>query len=174
MEAVEALGRMSFEKQEADPALIEALKDENADVRLTAVECLGALGMDDKDGEPPPPQAMKVMPALIPALKDRHAGVRKEAARSILRLIGAQTFFRSRHTAWRALVEFLSKALTEEEEPVVRCNVCRALGMVQLSRSEARVAIPALRRALKDKSAEVRQAAAATLKQLLPAEKAQP
>jgi HEAT repeat protein len=53
--------------------LIQALKDENADVRLLAARHLRGPG----------PAASKRIRALIEAFKDPHAGVRREAAKSV-------------------------------------------------------------------------------------------
>ena len=55
---------------DAVPALIQALKDENKDVRVNAAVALGQIGEGAKD----------VVPALIQALKDQDEWVRINAA----------------------------------------------------------------------------------------------
>ena len=59
----------------AVPALIKALKDENPDVRTAAAEALGKIG--DK----------RAVPHLIKALKDKYFYVRTAAAKAIFMLI---------------------------------------------------------------------------------------
>ena len=56
------------------PALIEALKDEDWDIRVTAAYALGEIG------------DQRALKPLTAALKDLNAGVRKTAARAIGKL----------------------------------------------------------------------------------------
>ncbi len=58
------------------PALITALRDEHADVRLDGAEALGRIG----------PAAAEAMPALITALRDEHADVRRGVAEALKRI----------------------------------------------------------------------------------------
>jgi HEAT repeat protein len=116
LQAVQELGRISADEKTPDRDLIAALKDENADVRLIAAEWLGNLGLQYKDPEPGCPEGMRAVPALIATLQDKHAGVRKEAARSILRIIGYR--YSWKHTRRKALVEALVKALRDDKQDV--------------------------------------------------------
>jgi HEAT repeat protein len=166
-EAVQALGKSSLKEKSPDTELLAALRDENADVRLTAADLLGKLGLQPGDEEPPSPQGMRAVPALIGALHDKHAGVRKEAARSILRIVGIQEYYRWRNTSRLKLVRELSNAL-HDEQAIVRRNSCHTLGIMGLNRSEASIAVPALVKALQDQDPTVADAAAEALKQIEP------
>jgi HEAT repeat protein len=128
---------------------IDALRDENADVRLLAAEHLG--GGDFKDE--------RQSAALIAALKDPHAGVRRVAAESLLS-IGPES------------APALIKALTDPD-PRVRAGAALALGDVRLDRGwrrrapdEGQTITPLLKTLLDDEDAEVRRNAADTLKVL--------
>jgi HEAT repeat protein len=129
--------------------LIEALRDENADVRLLAAEDLG--GSDLTDG--------RQTGALIAALSDPHAGVRRAAAESLLS-IGPES------------APALIKALTDPD-PRVRAAAALALGDFGLDRGwrrrapdELQTVTPLLNKLLDDEDAEVRRNAAHTLKVL--------
>ena len=78
--ATEALGGIGSEAKEVAPALIAALKDQNAGVRIYAAEALGKIG----------PEAKEAVPALIAALKDQDELVRICAA-SALKTIKPET-----------------------------------------------------------------------------------
>ena len=59
--------------RDAVPALIDALRDEDADVRRAAVRSLGWIG----------PEAKAALPALKKALIDNDSSIRVAAARSM-------------------------------------------------------------------------------------------
>ena len=65
--------------KEAVPALIAALKDEDADVRRSAATALGKIGAEAKEA----------IPSLTDALKDEDADVRNNAAEALSK-IGAK------------------------------------------------------------------------------------
>lgn len=69
--AASALGATRSEA--AVPALLEALKDENADLRLAAIEALGRIGREARGS----------IPALSEALTDTDPRIRSEAARAL-------------------------------------------------------------------------------------------
>ena len=60
--------------QKTVSALIQALKDDDRDVRMEAAESLGEIG----------PEAKAAVPALIQALKDDNFNVRRGAAMALL------------------------------------------------------------------------------------------
>ena len=64
---------MGFEAEDAVPALIEALKDNDAGVRRQSAWALGRIGAEAKDA----------VPALMEALEDNDADVRQESDRAI-------------------------------------------------------------------------------------------
>jgi HEAT repeat protein len=120
--------------------LIARLHDDDADVRLLAVERLGGPG----------PQGDARARALIPLLQDEHAGVRREAAWS-LGLIGPD--------AWPALREALG-----DESPRVRAGAALALGDAYQHKEpapwpsrEAPNIVPVLRPLLDDPDPDVRR-----------------
>jgi HEAT repeat protein len=126
--------------------LLEALHDEDADVRLLAAQRLGGSGPDTE----------KRTAALLLALKDPHAGVRREAAEA-LSFIGP------------AATPALCKAL-EDEDPRVRVGAAFALIGPAWSKErrewapgEKQVVVPLLEKALQDPSDDVRRAAAQSL-----------
>lgn len=99
--------RLADQFKELVPALIQALKDADGDVRQSAAGALAGLGRDavkplleaaaDKDKELQanalyvlgyfPGEAKEVMPVLLNALKDDDKDVRRRAAFSIQRLV---------------------------------------------------------------------------------------
>src|SRR5262245_41325689 len=128
--------------------LLQALTDEDTDVRLVAVMHL--RGLESRGAE--------IARALIEALKDSHAGVRREAAESLSK-IGPES----------------GPALTEapkDPNPRVRAGAALALGdigsVMGMGRvrpdGEARRIEPLLQKLLEDDDPEVRQNAAHTLK----------
>jgi hypothetical protein len=134
IEAIRELTKACPKSEFPHPAVVAALNDENADVRLCAAECLGDRGLGDKDPGPPAPEAIRASPALIAALKDRHAGVRKEAARSILRIVGCVALLDWHQTQTRALRIVLRKTLSgceQDTEPLVRENASRVLKLLR-------------------------------------------
>jgi HEAT repeat protein len=129
--------------------LIEALRDENADVRLLAAEHLGERG----------PQGERRAAALVEALKDPHAGVRRVVAESLCS-IGPES----------ALA--LIKAVTDPD-PQVRAGAALALGDVGMDKgsrqrapNEVQTITPLLNKLLDDEDAEVRRKAAGALEVL--------
>jgi len=84
----------------AIPAIIEALKDKDWDVRTSAASALGGIG----------PDARAAVPVLIEALKDEHFYVRSSAAHA-LGGIGPEA---------RAAVPALTMALKDEDKDVRR------------------------------------------------------
>ena len=129
--------------------LIEALQDDNADVRLVAAQHLGAQG----------PEGERRAAALVGALKDAHAGVRREAAETLC-WIGPES------------APALYHALTDPD-PRVRAGAALALGDVGgpkqgrvRAQGEAQRVLPLLSKLLGDEDAEVRRNAADTLKVL--------
>jgi HEAT repeat protein len=166
--------------------LIDALNDEDADVRMVAAN---RLGQGDRHAE-------KKTPALVEALRDRHPCVRREAALS-LGMIGppaVPALCEALHDAdprvragaalalgngkpkeppdWgpdgaRIVVPALSKALKDDNADVRRL-AAQALGWPRLAGEEARIAVPALREALKDHDPKVRDAVAGSLRWLDP------
>jgi HEAT repeat protein len=115
------------------PGLVQALGDEDADVRQGAASALGQIG----------PEAAQAVPALIEALGDQDEDVRERAA-SALGQIGAE--------AVAALIEALG-----DEDADVRQGAALALGQIG---AEAARAVPALIQALGDEDADVRRGAA--------------
>ncbi|NET34194.1 MAG: TIR domain-containing protein, partial [Cyanothece sp. SIO1E1] len=128
------LGQLRSEA--AIPALLQALKDENSDVRRSATEGLGQL------------RSEAAIPALLQALKDENSDVRRSATEGLEQL-------RS-----EAAIPALLQALKDENSDVRR-SATEGLGQL---RSEA--AIPALLQALKDENSDVRRSAAEGLGQL--------
>lgn len=128
--------------------LLEALKDEDADVRLVAVMHVQGRGL----------RGQECVPALIRALKDPHAGVRHEAAESLC-WIG------------KPAVQALCEALLDPD-PHVRAGAALALGDVDdkdrrdRSPDEVRTLQGLLKDLLADKDPEVRKNAAETLNDL--------
>ena len=116
----------------AVPALIEALKDEDSNVRGSAADALGKIG----------PAAV---PALIEALRDDDSDVRYTAA--ALARIGP---------AAEAAVPALIEAL-KHDDSIVRFNAAYALGKIGPA---AEAAVPTLLEALKDYDSYVRSRAA--------------
>jgi len=147
---------------------IEALKDEDKDVRSGAAEALGEIGpaakpavpalieaLGDEDSRVPVFAAALVkigadaVPALVVALKENKRQVRPWAA-SILARIGPDA---------RAAIPALVEALRDGRKEV-RWGAAHALGGIDPA---ARAATPALREALKDQDRDVRAAAASAL-----------
>jgi len=157
------------------PTLIEAMGDENGDVREEAADALGRIG----------PDARAAVPALTKALSDEHEGVRYYAALA-LAAIGPDA---------GAAVPALIRALRDEKD-FVRWKAARALGRIGPDAEaaipaviemldagdgpdrwvaaealaeigpDAEAAVPALTKALEDDDEEVRRAAAEALKKI--------
>ena len=121
------------------PALIEALKDDDNEVRRNAASALGRIG----------PAAEAAVPALIEALKDDDNEVRRNAAFALGRI----------GPAAEAAVPALIEALKDEDSDVQR-RAAFALGRIGPA---AEAAVPALIEALKDEDSDVQRRAASAL-----------
>ena len=119
------------------PALIQALQNENKDVRVNAVVTLGQIESED------------VVPVLIKALQDQDEWVRVNAA---------WTLGQRGKSASKA-VPILIKALQDQDE-WVRASAAMALGEIGESASKA---VPALINALQDQDKYVRRYATGAL-----------
>ncbi|MFQ4139925.1 NACHT domain-containing protein [Nodosilinea sp. PGN35] len=120
----------------AIPGLLQAIKDQDSDIRGLAAEALGQLGSD------------AVIPALCQALEDQDFGVRWSAAAALGQL-GSD-----------AAILVLRQAL-EDQDSRVRWSAAAALGQLESDR-----VIPALLQALEDQDSGVRRRAVAALGQL--------
>jgi HEAT repeat protein len=78
--AAQALANLGPHAHEAVPALVEALKDEDAILRTEAASALARIG----------PAAKPAVPALVEALKDDY-GPAREAAAATLRALDPET-----------------------------------------------------------------------------------
>jgi len=134
---VRALGSV---REAAVPFLIEALSDEDREVRCGLIRALGIVGVKSKD----------VMPALMGMTNDEDLSVRAHVARAFGRIGPA---------AVPGLIRMLG-------DKTVTCEAARALGDLGPA---AKDAVPQLIQALKDKRANVRQFAATALGQIGPA-----
>ncbi len=113
------------------PALIEAVRDNDYQVREEVVVALGRLG----------PRAQSAVPALIEALKDKDGGVRERSA-DALGKIGCEN-----DSVIPALIEVL-------KEKDVRLHAAKALGSFG---ARAKVAVPALMEMAGDHSAAAKE-----------------
>ena len=142
---LELLGPTRYGPQVAE-LLVEALRNESAEVRSSAAEALGELGK----AEP------QVIEALTSALKDEDVRVRISAAEALGILGKAEPW----------VIEALTSAL-KDEDAEVRSSAAEALGI--LGKAEPEV-IEALTSALRDEDARVRISAALALGELGKAE----
>src|SRR5262249_7523555 len=115
--------------------LATALTDADRNVRIAAVAVLGRIG----------PPAKSALPALPAAPQDADAGVRISVADVLAGLEPARAAM---------VLPIVSSGLTDKD-PQVRRAAAYVLGQLG---NGAKDAIPALTAALKDESAEVRQA----------------
>src|SRR5262249_34279821 len=123
------------------PLLAEAArKDENPNVRTTAVYALINSGQDE------------AIPILIDVIKDKDGNVRPIAISNLARF-GAKA---------KGAVPNLIEAL-KDAQPYTRWMSAYALGQIG---ADAKDAVPALREALKDKDPNVRQYAGMALKRI--------
>jgi HEAT repeat protein len=130
------------------PVLAAALKDPDTKVRITTASILARLG----------PTAKAALPALNAALADPEPEVRVSVASVLVDLDPAQT---------DKVLALLLKDLASSDEKVRRA-AAYVLGQVGAA---ARSAAPELQKALKDPSADVRQAAAVALDKIKKKEK---
>jgi len=128
-----ALGKMGEKAGKVIPALIEALKDENTDVRSTVVLAFGNMGE-------------KAIPALIEASKDKDANVRSKVVRALERMDDKAG------KGMPVLIEALN-----DKNWVVRMKAAQALGAMG---EIAKKAVSVLIEALNDENASARSAAA--------------
>jgi len=147
-----SLGKIGVEARAAVPSLAAALKDKHAGTSAAAAESLAAMAE----------VARSAAPALIETLKDKDADrfARGFAAIALIRIGGSESGL-----ATPALTEAVADA---KAPTALRETSVRLLG--QLGK-DAQPAVPTLARALKDKSVEIRRAAAGALAELGPLSK---
>ncbi len=166
------LFKESSEAKTAVAQLILLLKDFDRNVRRSAADALGSIGIEAKTAVPQlipllkdsdagvrssvadalgniGPQAKTAVAQLIPLLKDSDVGVRSIAA-GALRSIGAEA-----KTAVPQLI-----LLLKDSDAEVRSTAVRVLGNIG---AEAKTAVPQLIPLLKDSNAEVRSTAVRVL-----------
>lgn len=126
-------------------ALIEALGDEDLEVRVSAASALGGIG----------PEARAGVPALVKLLNDPSEAVRIQAANVLASFAGLGELGSETRDATYSLV-----VLLKDKSPSMRSSAANAIGAIG---PEARTAIPNLMALLKDENPEVRRAAAFAL-----------
>lgn len=136
-----ALGQIRLAVGNVVQLLGQALQDEDRNVRWAAAGALGNIGA----------QAKEAIPLLRQALDDRDEGVRQTAAEALVKL----------GVPGRAVPVLI--ASLEDKHWCNRRWAAKILGDVG---PPAKAAIPALRKALKDEHAEVREAATEALKKI--------
>jgi hypothetical protein len=169
-DAAASLGAMGPKAKNAVPALVEALKDERAEVRVEASRALAAIGeaalqpltkaLGDKDRQTRMgaalghmgPNAKSATPALMDALEDPDIPVRCHAAQALWRVSGKANLS----------VPVLAEALTHTKA-AVRKSAATALALIG---PEAWRAVPALGKALNDDDPAVRARAADALRKI--------
>ncbi|MBI4659719.1 MAG: HEAT repeat domain-containing protein [Verrucomicrobia bacterium] len=134
-----AFMHVAADAQSAVPKLVDALSERDPEIRWSAANFVGWIGVKAN--------ADAAVPALIEALRDGHARVRQYAANA-LRNIGP----RGAQRAAPALIQCLNDKTME-----VRATAAVALGSLGHGTPEA---IPALIAALRDKEEGVRSGAA--------------
>ncbi len=168
--AVEALGKIGCEAEEAVPALIEALKSGNVSLRCDIIQTLGEIGS----------AAKAAIPALIEIVYSEHFDECEYAAEA-LKNIGALTTDLKIESSVKAMhlsscqhpVDNLAKigkpavpaliVALKDQAKVVRRRAAEALGKIG---TEAKAAIPALIAALDDEGYLVRESAADALEKI--------
>ena len=129
------------------PTLCEILTNPGGSARISAAECLAAIG----------PEAEGAAPALIQALGSR----RRDCSRSDdVRSAAVESLARIGAAAVPSLVEAL-----EDEDVLIRAGACDTLGRIG---SDAASAVPALIEALGDERMAVRAASAMAVEKLGP------
>ena len=139
--AVEALGLLRAPHEIAIPALIRALDDADASVRLAAALAAGRIHPPWQ--AEPGPGLQKLLPALVAATKDPNPNVRRRAATTLSEL----------GRAARAAVPALVELLENEELVWLQGYVADALGRFG---PDAAAAVPALSKALGSADAGLR------------------
>lgn len=147
MKAIMLKGR--FKGEAAIPALIDALKDSESQVRYHALSALNWL-MDNRK----PPDLATIVPTVTELLADAYDGTRWQAA-AVLGEIGPPA---------RTAVPLLTKALADSDD-TVRGSAAEALEKIG---PESKVAVPQLIKLLKDPSDQVRESAADAIARLDP------
>ena len=142
--AAQVLGDFGPAAQQAVPALVKALRDSNATLRLNAAFALGKIGARPK----------LAVPALVDRLDDPDEGVRMYAA------IALKKFGARAANAVPALV-----ATLKDRSWQVRERAALALGAVGQNQPGA---VPALEEAMRDEHRFVRSSAATALASLAP------
>jgi HEAT repeat protein len=137
-DAARKLGERRVRNQLAVEALaVAARKDEDREVRSTAVESLGLI----KD--------FSALPELLGALKDTHPDVRSTAVRSLVALYTEHDidFITNRRTGWNRLNPFLDTSDHEIIESYIRVDpeIVRELGETARGDSNRDVRISAIR-----------------------------
>lgn len=140
--AATALAVIKPAPKAAVPVLVEALKEKDFLLRLAAVTGLGGMG----------PAAEEALPALKNALRDKSPEVRILIARVVAR-IGPSS------------VSVLLQAMKDKHWRV-RCAAIEGLSRIDPEAKDVRAITDALRKGLKDKNEDVRDAAADTLKEM--------
>ncbi len=125
-QAATVLGLLGDQAQAAVPALVEAIKDEEVQVRRIIVAALGEIGI----------AARSAVPALVASLRNRHDIVRRRAAQCLAELGPAA------RSAVPALIEVMS-----DPSLMVRRWAVFALGEIGM---KAILAVPVLVERLRD------------------------
>jgi HEAT repeat protein len=139
--ATHRLGLFGTKAQSAIPALINLMKDENADVRFTAAQALGKINSE------------QAVSPLIKALQDKDKNVRFAATNSLLQL-GSKM-------QQDNLITFVRFLANENQRPFYR-----QFTIVDASKPESRSAIPAYIEALGNSNWFIRNHAANILTKL--------
>jgi hypothetical protein len=172
--AATALGHLGPQAKYGVPALVEALRDEEADVRVRAAQALAGIG--DEAVQPLTKslssnnpkmrmgaaltlgrmgrEAKAAAPALAEALEDRDIRVRCHAAQALWRVTGRADL----------AVPVLAEAL-KHQVSTVRESAVTALALIG---PDARMAVPSLREALKDDNPVFRERVAEALRRIEP------
>jgi HEAT repeat protein len=117
------------EAEEAVPALIEALEDEDLVVRRYAIDALLSMGLDAKTA----------IPAIIEKMKDHDETVRANAAHALGYMKGVE-----HKVASAPLTEAL-----KDKDPLVRARAARSLFRLG---GEAKIVVPVLLEVLQNKN----------------------
>ena len=137
-------GKLTDEPAAAVPAIIDLLKDRNAQVRIEAARFLPRVGSGSKEG----------IRALAVALKDENAEVRREAAGS-MRFMGPQ--------AKTALPELMAAMV--DTDLIVRLH---AIGSTTALGASAKEAVPSLVKLYKEADSYTSRAAGTALQTIDP------
>src|SRR5262249_47906762 len=128
--AARALAEIGPDSAPALPALVDALRQSDAGVRLPLFRAVGSLG----------PKGGPAVPVLVRLGGDADPAVRREAAVALERVGGKGGDARRTGQAGRPAVGKLTEIVRTEGDWLVRMNAVRALGQLG---AEARQAVPA-------------------------------